>query len=119
MVADNLQLVLLPPEQRFLDENLANRREGKAALDRLDQLRARACNATAFATQGEGGANDHRQADPTERGKSLVDRLYGPAARGLEADALHRLAETLPRLRLLNRIGLGADHFDAVALQHA
>src|SRR6516164_1252578 len=118
MVANHLHFVFFPTEQRLLDEDLAEGREGEAALDRLDQLGARGCNAAAFAAKGEGGANDRRQADSLERGKSLIDGADELAARALDPDAFHGLAEAFSRPRLVDDIRVGADHFDAMALEY-
>ena len=119
VVANHLHLVLLPAEQRLLDQHLADGREGEAALDRLDQLGARGCDAAAFAAQGEGGTDDRRQADPLDGSQSLIDGADELPARAVDADALHGLAETLAAFRLLDHLGIGADHFDAMALENA
>ena len=52
-------------------------------------------------------------------GKSLIDGADELPARALDADALHGLAEALAILRLLDHIGVGADHLDAMARENA
>jgi hypothetical protein len=71
-VVTNLHPVFLPAEHRLFYEDLADRREGEAALNRLDKLGARGCDAAAFAAQPERAADDRRQADSFARGESLV-----------------------------------------------
>ena len=41
------------------------------------------------------------------------------AARALDPDAFHGLVEAFSRLRLVDDIRVGADHFDAMALEYA
>ena len=50
-----------------------------------------------------------------ERRKRLVDGADDAARGHLEADPLHRLLEQLAVLGLLDGVGVGADHLDAVA----
>ena len=52
-------------------------------------------------------------------GARLLQRMGDGAARALEADLGHRVAEFQPVLGLVDHLGLGADQLDAVLLQHA
>jgi hypothetical protein len=57
--------------------------------------------------------------DLIERRQRVIDRVDDLPARAFDADAFHRLAETLAALRFLDPIRVGADHLDAIALEHA
>ena len=54
-----------------------------------------------------------------ERLQRVVQRMGELGARRLQADRLHRLAEQLAVLGLVDGLGSGADHLDAVLLEHA
>ena len=118
-VAHHLHLELFPAEHALLDQNLVGGRSVDAALHDLDQFASRVGDAPAGAAHGEARADDRGQADVGHRGQRLAQRLHLMRARRLEADARHRLAEPLAVLRLVDRIGGGADHLDVVALEHA
>ena len=47
------------------------------------------------------------------------ERVGEQRARRLEADPGHRVAEQLAVLGLVDDLGVGADHLDAVFLEHA
>ena len=66
-VAHDLHLVLFPAEHRFLDQHLADRRGVDAALHDVEIFVAIVGDAAAGAAQGEGRADDGRQADMVER----------------------------------------------------
>ena len=54
-----------------------------------------------------------------ERLQRLDQRVRELGARRLEADLLHRLAEELAVLGLVDGVGGGADHLDAELVEHA
>ena len=118
-VADDLHLELLPAEHRFLDQHLGGRRGVEAALDDLEELLAVVGDAAAGAAEREGGADDRRQADDLQRLQRVDQRVRQLRARRLQADPLHRLAEELAVLGLVDGLGRGADHLDAELLEHA
>ena len=118
-VAHHLHLELFPAEHALLDQDFVGRRSVDAALDDLDQFASCVGDAPAGAAHGEARANDRGQADVGHRGQGLRQRLHLMRAWRLEADARHRLAEPLAVLRLVDRIGGGADHLDVIALEHA
>ena len=75
LIADDLHLVFLPAEHRFLDQHLAGRRGVEAALDDLQELLAVIGDAAAGAAKGEGGADDGRKADIRQRLQRLDQAL--------------------------------------------
>ena len=54
--------------------------------------------------------------DVLERRQRLVHRVRDRRARAFEADLVHRLAEALAVLGLLDRLGIGADHLRSPSL---
>ncbi len=135
-VADHFHFIFLPAEQALVDQDLTDWRCVDARADDGFEFFPVIGNAAAGATQGEGGANDGRQAD-------LVDGAHGfkiagiavvtddPAvlvvncrgggdgrARVFQADDVHRSPELFAVFSLFDDIGAGADHFHAVFFQN-
>ena len=75
LVADDLHLVLLPAEHRFLDQHLAGRRGVEPALDDLQELLAVIGDAAAGAAEREGGADDGGKPDIGQRLERLDQAL--------------------------------------------
>ena len=119
LVANDLHLVFLPAEHRFLDQHLVGGRGIDAALDDLDELGLVVGDAAAGAAEREGRPDDGRQADVIERLKRGRQGLDVVRARRLQADAMHRLAKPLAVLGLVDGIRGGADHLDVELGQHA
>jgi hypothetical protein len=117
-VAHHLELVLLPPEHRPLDEDLADRARREPARRDVVQLRLVPREARAAAAEDERRAHDDREADDTADGDRLVDAVREPRARHREPDLLHRGLEPRAVLRRVDRVHVGADELDAVSLQH-
>ena len=82
-VAHDLHLVLFPAEHRFLDQHLADRRGVDAALHDVEIFVAIVGDAAAGAAQGEGRADDGRQADMVERARSLPRDCARPRSWGI------------------------------------
>src|SRR3546814_3746739 len=60
--------------------------------------------------------DDRRQPGMVDRRQRLLHRMRDRRARAFEPDLAHRLAEFEPTLGLVERLGIGADHLDAVLL---
>ena len=119
LVAHHLHLVLLPPDDRLLDEHLGHRRGVEAALDDLLELLDVVGDAAARAAERERGADDQRQADVVEDLARVVHRVHDAAARDLQADLDHQVLEDLPVLAAEDGVAVGADHLHAVLLEDA
>ncbi len=65
------------------------------------------------------GPDDHRVAELGGGGEHLVHRVADRAAGALAADALDDRLELLAVLAAPDRVDVGADELDAVALEHA
>ena len=116
LVAHDLHLVFLPAEERFLDEDFGDGRELDAALGDLLELLAVVGDAAAGAAEREGGADDEREAaDLLGDGAGFLHVVGGAADRHVEADGEHQVLEDLAVFALLDGLGLGADHLDAVS----
>ena len=89
-----------------------------AADDRLE-LRLGADDAAALAAERERGPDDERQPDLGDRGARVLDRVGDRAPRHAQPGLSHRLAEQLAVLGAFDRVVVGADQLDAVALERA
>ena len=132
-VAHDLELVLLPAEDRLLEEHLGGRAGLEAGAGHPAQVRLVVGEARAEAAHGEGGAHDDRVAELLGGGEGAVqgesDLLprRGPLgsvigiaddrARRLGAAALDDTLEPLPVLTELDRLDVGADERAAVLLE--
>ena len=119
-VAHDLQLQLLPPEDRLLDEDLADQAHGQTAADDGLELFHVVGEAAARPPQGVRGTDDHREADP------LHDRLclFHGCGRSRSWACRCRAAamvvlELLPVLAALDGVHVDADHLHSVLLQNA
>ena len=119
LVAHNLHLILFPAEQRFLDQHLGGRARLKARADDLLELGLVIGDAAARAAQREARPDDRGQAGACQHGKGFLHRMRHARAGRFEANLVHRLAETLAVFGLVDGVGIGADHLDAVLLQRA
>ena len=118
-VADHLHLIFLPPEQRLLDQHLGRRRRVEAFADDAQEFVAVIRHTTASPAQRERRADDRRQPDMLEARKRLRLAMRDMAARGFEADLVHRDLELLTVLGLVDRFGIGADHRHAELFERA
>ena len=117
-VAHHLELVLLPPDHRAVDEHLPDR-AGVQPLAHLGlELGQVVRGAAAGAPQGEGGADDGRVARVLDDGERVVEGTGEAAVGDGEPDAVHRGGELLAVLGHLDRALVGADQFDPVGGQH-
>ena len=127
LVAHDLQLELLPADQALLDQELAGRREVEAALADLLELVAVVGDAAAGAAEREARPQDAREADA--RRCSARSALHRERLVERVRDArLGRRRRPMPVIASLNlcrssafsiAFVVGADHLDAVLLQHA
>ena len=118
-VPHHLELELLPPLHRALDEHLPDRARSQRRLHRRRVLVAVVDHRRPRPPEGERGAQD--------RGESNhVGSLVGPSQRGhrngwqhRQAGPPHRLPEALPVLRGSNRLHRCAEQLDAEPRQRA
>ena len=111
----NLQLVLLPPKQRLLDQHLVRQGSRDTGRDDLLELVHVVGDATSGTPQSESRPDDQRKfADHLVDCKGLFHRGRGPGGGGVEPDVLHSVLEELAVLGLVDRGELGADELDAV-----
>ena len=115
-VAHDLELELVPADQRLLDEHLAHRALLQAALQEPREVVGRPGDAAAVAAEGEGRAQDERE---REVGGQLVGRGDDDGLGDAQADGLHRLAEEPAVLGAADRVEAGADQLDAELVEDA
>ena len=119
LVADDFHLKLFPADNALLDKDFIDRRGIEPALADQAEFLDIIGNATARATEREGGADNGRQTDLDHRRLGLLHGMHDGRARALQADFFHGGAEALAVLGLIDDIGLGADHLDLEQIQHA
>ena len=123
LVAHELELVLLPPDDRLLEEDLGGRRCGKAGAGDAVKIRLVVCDAGSSATHREGRAYDDWVLEVVDGGEALLHRVAHETASGLgretrvvdRGDDVLELLAILPRL---DRFDIGADELDVVALEN-
>ena len=76
-------------------------------------------NPAACAAHGEAWANDRWQARAFQHLQRLFHRMRDARTRRFQPDFGHRVAELDPILGLINRLGIRADHFNAIFCQRA
>ncbi len=118
-VAHDLELVLLPPDDRTLDEDLAHRAGVDTRLGQRGQRVGVGGDPRSRAAEDEARPDDHREPDPACDLQRLGDRVGEARFWDLEADVPHRPLEQLAVLRRRDRLGPGPDHFHAEPLEHA
>ncbi|MFW3616658.1 hypothetical protein [Billgrantia antri] len=119
LVANDLHLVLLPAQQRLVDQQLVVVGELEAAGADLLELLLVVGHATAGAAHGVGGTNDHREAQRFLDAPGLLHGVGDLGLGALQADALHGLIEQVAVLGLVDGVGVGTDHLHAVLLEYA
>src|SRR5690606_41225972 len=100
LVADDLELVLLPAEDALLDEDLVRRRLAERPLHLALELARVLDDGAALPTEREARAQDHGITGVLDDLARLFDGARVAGARALEPDARHRLLEEEAILRL-------------------
>src|SRR5581483_1236228 len=119
LVADDLELELLPADDRLLDEDLVDRRGAQALVADLVELLDVVRDAAARAAERERRADDRGEPELLAGGARFLERLDDARARALEADRLGDVLELLAILGALDDVEVGADEPRAVLLQDA
>ena len=117
-IAHDLHLVLLPAEYRFLDQHLRHRARVQAAPHDVFELLAVVGDASSRTPESEAWPDDGGKADRVERVAGFRHAVDGHAMGALEADPLHRVAELLAILRLVDGVEGRPDELGAEAVQH-
>src|SRR5205085_6343879 len=115
-VAHDLELELVPPEQRLLHEHLADRALAQRAVEQVLEVSGAPRRTTAVAAEGERRAEDDREA---EAARDRVVLPHDPRRRHLKAGGTHRRAEALAILGAPDRLEPRADQLDPELLEHA
>ena len=110
-VAHHLQLELLPPGDRLLDEDLADRTGRQPAGGEALELLGGRGDPGPPTAEDVGGTDDRRQPDLGDDVERLVHRVRAARRRHVEADADHRRLELLAVFCRGDRCGVSAEHF--------
>ncbi len=118
VVAHDLELVLFPPEDGPLDQDLGHRARGEAGRGDGCHLVAVPRDPGAPAAEDERRSDDDRVADALRDRECFVDRIGEPGPKNREADLLHRGLEARAILGGVDRLATRADQLDVEALEH-
>ena len=118
-VAHDLELVFLPAEDGFVDEDLVHGRGFERVAGFFGQFVGGVSDRAARAAEGEAGAEDERVAVFDGEGFDVGEAAGDAAAGHVEADAGHRLAKGFAVFGFADGGDAGADEFDAVGGEHA
>ncbi len=115
MVAHDLHLVFLPAEETLFDKDLMDGGKIEAVGGDAFEFFAIVGDTAALTAEREGRADDEREvANGLGGGAGLFHGFDGLGAGDIEADLDHRLFKELAVFALVDRVGLGTDHLDAV-----
>ena len=114
LVADHLHLELFPAEYAFFDEHLGGGGKVQAMSDDLAEFFEIIGNTATGSGEGEGGAHNGGQADKLQTLQGLAHIVSGFGFRAFETELIHGIAEFLAIFGLVDDIGLGTDHLNAV-----
>ena len=119
LVADNLHLVFLPADQRFVDQQFLGRRQVQATGADFFEFFTVVGDTTTGAAHGERRTDDAREAQALEDGVGFFHAVGDTGARALQADVFHGLVEARAVFGLVDGVGIGTDHFHAELFQNA
>ena len=119
-VADHFHLELLPAEHAFPPPVLSSTGDAARPEDTISRYSStlKAMPPPVPPSVKE-GADDGWQAQLFENGFGFDEGVDGARFRAFKADLVHRVAEALAVFRLVDDIGLRADHLHAEQFQHA
>ena len=118
-VAHELELVLLPAQNRLLQEDLGGAGGRQPRPRDAMQVRVIECDAAAEAAHREGGAHDDRvTAQSIDSRAALIHGVGNDAAGDLGAAALDDVLELVAVLPGVDGRGGGADELDVILLEH-
>jgi hypothetical protein len=118
-VAHDLELELLPPGDRLLDEDLVHGADLQAPSREGRELVPGRGEPAPPAAERERRSHDERVADALGRRQGLLERSGDLRPRHLEAGLEHRLLEAAPVLCAMDRLEARADQPDAQAVEIA
>ena len=118
-VAHELELVLLPPDDRLLEEDLVGGARLEAGARDAQQVRLVVGNPGSGSAHGEGRAHDDRVPQADHRLAAVLDAVADSRARTLCSHVRHDSAEELAILPALNGVDIRTDELHAVALESA
>src|SRR5699024_3741960 len=118
-VAHQLQLVLLPPEDGFLQKHLGGRGQRKSLSGDTAQFLLVVGKARARPSHGEGGTYNDRVGEFLGGVQAFLEGLADTGSGGLPTDPFDDLFEALPVLAGLDRVDVGTDQLDVVLGENA
>ena len=115
-VAHDLELVLVPADERLLDEHLADRALVQAAVEQRDELVLGMGRAAAVASEGERRSEHDREG---QLGRDVVPARHDRGGRDPVAGESDGVAEELAVLGAPDHVQAGADQLDPELGEHA
>ncbi len=116
-VAHDLELVFLPAEDRFLEQDCMLQAGFESARGDLAKLIHVVRGAAAGAAKRIAGAHDNRKSDPLRDFLSFFEVVHHLASQAFEPGFGHRGLEQLPVFGALDDLRVCANHFHAILLK--
>jgi len=118
VVTHHLHLVLFPAQGRLFDQQFVGRREVQAAPADLDKLLLVVGNTTTRPPHGKRGSDNGRKANLDLDLQRLLQAVRHGGAGHIQADLLHRLAEQVAILGLVDRLPGSPDHLHTIRFEY-
>ena len=118
-VAHHLELELLPADDGLLDEDLVHRAQVEPAARQFAEFLDVVRDAAADAAHRERRPDDGREAGVVDKDERLLERSGHPAARHLDADLAHGIAEQQAIFGDLDGLDRRANELDVVLVEDA
>ena len=118
-IAHDLKLVFLPPDHRFLDEDLLDPAGVEAKFGEAFEILFTVNDASSRASHGKAGPDNAGKADFMGDLPRLIHIVGEGAFRQVKTDAEHGLLEFAAVFRPFDGVVVGSDELHAVPLEHA
>ena len=116
-VTHELELILLPSDDGFLQQDLVRGARLQAGPGDAQQIGFVVGDAGSCPAHGEGGAHDDRVSERDDRGQAVVNAVADRRACTLSTHIRHDPAEELAVFTAFDGVHIGADELDAVAFE--
>ena len=118
-IAHDLHLILLPTDDRFLDENLGDRRKGQSVQDQVIEIISIVSNGGSAPAHRKAGTDNAGQTNFRQRLAGFLDRVYDSSFADVHSNLFHRKLECIAGFGFMDHLRIGTDHLALKLLQDA